>query len=102
LTVTGGGITCITGGQPARNEGRNLLHASIASGCDGDRAPQGNTVDPEAARSSPDPIDAVLPKAADRSFHGKNAETKDVLLSCGLAAIAWLIVWRILHRIIRP
>ena len=35
-------------------------------------------------------------------FDGDNASTKNALVNWGLAAIAWLIVGRILDRIIRP
>ena len=35
-------------------------------------------------------------------FEGKGAETKNALFNWGLGAIAWLIVGRILDKIIRP
>jgi len=35
-------------------------------------------------------------------FEEPNAETKDALVNWGLGAIAWLVVGRVLERIIRP
>ncbi len=35
-------------------------------------------------------------------FDGKNAETKDALLNWGIAAVVWLVVGKIVDRIIRP
>jgi hypothetical protein len=35
-------------------------------------------------------------------FVGKNSDTKDVLANWGLAAIVWLVLGRIVDRIIRP
>lgn len=35
-------------------------------------------------------------------FAGENGETKNALVNWGLGAIAWLIVGRILDRLIRP
>lgn len=37
-----------------------------------------------------------------KQFTGSNAETKNALFNWGLGAIAWLVVGRILDRIIRP
>jgi uncharacterized membrane protein len=37
-----------------------------------------------------------------KEFTGDNADTKNALLNWGLGAIAWLVVGRILDRIIRP
>ena len=37
-----------------------------------------------------------------KEFTGKNAETKNALFNWGLGAIAWLVVGRILDRIVRP
>lgn len=36
------------------------------------------------------------------TFDGKNAETKNALVNWGLGAIAYLVVGRVLERIIRP
>ena len=35
-------------------------------------------------------------------FEGDNAGTKNALVNWGLAAVAWLVIGRILDRIIRP
>ena len=35
-------------------------------------------------------------------FTGENAETKNALFNWGLGAVVWLVVGRILDRIIRP
>lgn len=35
-------------------------------------------------------------------FSGENAEVKNALVNWGLGAVAWLVVGRILERIIRP
>ena len=37
-----------------------------------------------------------------KTFEGSNADTKNALFNWGIAAIAWLVVGRILERIIRP
>ena len=37
-----------------------------------------------------------------KQFAGKGAETKNALVNWGIGAIAWLVVGRILDRIIRP
>jgi hypothetical protein len=37
-----------------------------------------------------------------KEFTGENAETKNALFNWGLGAIAWLVVGRILERLIRP
>ncbi len=37
-----------------------------------------------------------------KQFSGSNAETKNALLNWGLGAVAWLVVGRILDRLIRP
>jgi ABC-type glucose/galactose transport system permease subunit len=37
-----------------------------------------------------------------KHFGGANAEVKNALLNWGLAAIAWLVLGRILERMIRP
>ena len=37
-----------------------------------------------------------------KEFSGANAETKNALLNWGLGAVAWLVVGRILERLIRP
>jgi len=37
-----------------------------------------------------------------KEFSGANAETKDALFNWGLGAVAWLVVGRILDRLIRP
>lgn len=37
-----------------------------------------------------------------KDFGGDNAETKNALFNWGLGAIAWLVVGRILDRLIRP
>ena len=37
-----------------------------------------------------------------KEFTGKNADTKNALFNWGLAAVAWLVVGRILDRIVRP
>ena len=37
-----------------------------------------------------------------KEFDGDNAETKNVLFNWGLGAVAWLVVGRVLERIIRP
>jgi len=36
------------------------------------------------------------------AFEGDNAKTKNALVNWGLAAVVWLIIGRILDRIIRP
>jgi hypothetical protein len=35
-------------------------------------------------------------------FDGKNAETKDALINWGIAAVVWLVVGKIIDRVIRP
>jgi len=35
-------------------------------------------------------------------FVGKNSDTKDALANWGLAAIVWLVIGRVLDRVIRP
>ncbi len=37
-----------------------------------------------------------------KEFSGENADTKNALFNWGLGAIAWLVVGRIVERIIRP
>ena len=37
-----------------------------------------------------------------KEFGGSNAETKNALFNWGLGAVAWLVVGRILDRLIRP
>ena len=37
-----------------------------------------------------------------KEFTGANAETKNALFNWGLGAVAWLVVGRILERLIRP
>ena len=37
-----------------------------------------------------------------KTFEGSNAETKNALFNWGIGAIVWLVVGRILERIIRP
>jgi hypothetical protein len=37
-----------------------------------------------------------------KEFSGANAETKDALFNWGLGAVVWLVVGRILDRLIRP
>jgi hypothetical protein len=37
-----------------------------------------------------------------KTFEGSNADTKNALFNWGIGAIVWLIVGRILERIIRP
>ena len=37
-----------------------------------------------------------------KEFVGKNAETKNALFNWGLGAVVWLVVGRILDRIVRP
>jgi hypothetical protein len=37
-----------------------------------------------------------------KHFTGQGAETKNALFNWGLGAIAWLVVGRILERIVRP
>jgi hypothetical protein len=37
-----------------------------------------------------------------KQFSGNNAETKNALFNWGLGAVAWLVVGRILDRLIRP
>ena len=37
-----------------------------------------------------------------KQFSGANAETKNALLNWGVGAVAWLVVGRILDRLIRP
>jgi hypothetical protein len=37
-----------------------------------------------------------------KEFTGENAETKNALFNWGLGAVAWLVVGRILERLIRP
>jgi len=37
-----------------------------------------------------------------KEFTGANAETKNALLNWGLGAVVWLLVGRILDRVIRP
>ena len=35
-------------------------------------------------------------------FDGENAETKDALLNWGIAAVVWLVVGKIVDKVIRP
>ena len=37
-----------------------------------------------------------------KEFTGENAETKNALFNWGLGAVAWLVVGRMLERLIRP
>jgi hypothetical protein len=37
-----------------------------------------------------------------KQFTGKNADVKDALLNWGLGAVVWLVVGRILDKVIRP
>jgi len=37
-----------------------------------------------------------------KQFHGQGAEVKNALFNWGLGAIAWLVVGRVLERIIKP
>jgi hypothetical protein len=37
-----------------------------------------------------------------KEFTGQNADTKNALFNWGLGAIAWLVVGRIVERVIRP
>lgn len=37
-----------------------------------------------------------------KEFTGSNADTKNALFNWGLGAIAWLVVGRILERVVRP
>jgi hypothetical protein len=37
-----------------------------------------------------------------KQFTGDNADTKNALFNWGIGAIAWLVVGRILERVIRP
>ena len=37
-----------------------------------------------------------------KDFTGKNADTKNALFNWGLGAIAWLVVGRIVERVVRP
>ena len=37
-----------------------------------------------------------------KQFRGEDAEIKNALFNWGLAAIAWLVVGRVLYRIIKP
>lgn len=37
-----------------------------------------------------------------KQFRGKGAEVKEALVNWGLGAIAWLVVGRILDRLVRP
>ncbi|MCW2768292.1 MAG: hypothetical protein JWO11_4251 [Nocardioides sp.] len=37
-----------------------------------------------------------------KEFGGSNAETKNALFNWGLAAIVWLVIGRIVERIVRP
>lgn len=37
-----------------------------------------------------------------KEFAGKNAETKNALFNWGLGAVFWLVVGRVLDRVIRP
>ncbi len=37
-----------------------------------------------------------------KEFTGKDAATKNALVNWGLGAIAWLVVGRVLERLIRP
>jgi len=37
-----------------------------------------------------------------KQFTGANAETKNALFNWGLGAVAWLVVGRMLERLIRP
>lgn len=54
-----------------------------------------------------DAADAVDLGVFDRNdgimkFEGENAATKNALVNWGLGAVAWLVIGRILDRIIRP
>ncbi len=37
-----------------------------------------------------------------KTFTGENAETKNALVNWGLGALAWLIVGRVVERVVRP
>ena len=37
-----------------------------------------------------------------KQFHGADAATKDALFNWGIGALAWLIVGRLLDRVLRP
>lgn len=37
-----------------------------------------------------------------KQFRGEGAEVKNALFNWGLAAIAWLVVGRVLYRVIKP
>jgi hypothetical protein len=37
-----------------------------------------------------------------KQFSGSNAETKDALFNWGIGAVAWLVVGRIVDRLIKP
>ena len=37
-----------------------------------------------------------------KQFRGQGAEVKNALFNWGLAAIAWLVVGRVLYRVIKP
>jgi hypothetical protein len=37
-----------------------------------------------------------------KQFHGEGAQVKNALVNWGLGAVAWLVIGRVLDRIIRP
>ena len=37
-----------------------------------------------------------------KEFVGKNSDTKNALVNWGLAAVFWLVLGRILERVVRP
>ena len=41
-------------------------------------------------------------KGGIKEFHGHDAATKNALVNWGLAAVAWLVVGRVLDRVVRP
>ena len=55
-----------------------------------------------ARRREPGRPRGLLPGDGIKEFTGANAETKDALFNWGLGAVAWLVVGRIVERVIRP
>jgi hypothetical protein len=47
-------------------------------------------------------LDVFSRKDGIKEFTGENAATKNALFNWGLAAVAWLVVGRILDRVVRP
>jgi hypothetical protein len=47
-------------------------------------------------------LDVFSRKDGIKEFTGDNAATKNALFNWGLAAVAWLVVGRILDRVVRP